>query len=369
MSQTHHCTDDVGATVPLQPSTGPLVSDYDVVLLDLDGVVYIGTNAVPGAAQHLDDARGAGARLVFVTNNASRPPETVAEHLSELGVDCSAGDVVTSAQAAAHHLRTSLPAGSPVLRIGGAGLTRALQEEGLVPVDSREEEPVAVVQGFSPDLTWRHLAEATRAVRSGLPWVATNLDLTVPVVGGPAPGNGTLVAAVRTASGVEPHVVGKPEPALFAEAVRRCSAERPLVGGDRLDTDLEGARRGGMPGLLVLTGVSGVRELLQAHPGERPTQVARDLGGLLEQHPEVVPRWDGDRLEVRCRRALVVRSDGAWHVPAPDTADGTDALDWVDVLRAAAVAAWTLADAGRDADVAALTTLVRRVGGPDLAQR
>ncbi|GAB7189296.1 HAD hydrolase-like protein [Kineococcus sp. NUM-3379] len=363
MSHTHHRTVSATAADLLQPSTGPLVAGHDVVLLDLDGVVYIGPDAVPGAAQHLQHARGTGARLVFVTNNASRPPETVAEHLRDLGVDCAADDVVTSAQAAAHHLRTSLPAGSPVLRIGGAGLTRALQEEGLVPVDSLEEQPVAVVQGFSPDLTWRHLAEATRAVRSGLPWVATNLDLTVPVVGGPAPGNGTLVGAVRTASGVEPHVVGKPEPALFTEAVRRCSAERPLVVGDRLDTDLEGARRAGMPGLLVLTGVSGVRELLQAHPGERPTQVARDLGGLLEEHPAVVVGWDGDRLEVRCRHARVVRSGGVWDAPAPGTADG------VDVLRAAAVAAWTLADAGQDADVAALTLLVRRVGGPQLAQR
>ncbi|PPK90869.1 HAD superfamily hydrolase (TIGR01450 family) [Kineococcus xinjiangensis] len=337
-----------GALARLLPSSGPLVDDHDVVLLDLDGVVYIGPHAVPGAAEHLGSARSAGARLVFVTNNASRPPAVVAQHLTDLGVDCEETDVVTSAQAAAHHLRSTLGAGARVLRIGGAGLTEALEAEGLQPVDSLDDEPVAVVQGFSPDLTWRHLAEATRAVRSGLPWVATNLDLTVPVVGGPAPGNGTLVGAVRTASGVEPYVVGKPEPALFAEAVRRSSARRPLVVGDRLDTDLEGARRAGLPGLLVLTGVSGIPDLLTAHPGERPTHVSWDLRGLLDTHPDVRARVDGRRVEVTCGAVVLTHADGGWD------AAGIDGADALDVVRAAAVAAWSAADAGLESDTALL---------------
>ena len=322
----------------LRASDTPLVASHDAVLLDLDGVVYIGPDAVPGAAEHLEHARAAGARLVFVTNNASRPPETVAAHLSALGVPCAPDEVATSAQAAAHHLRTTLGTGARVLRIGGAGLTEALRAEGLHPVDALEEDPVAVVQGFSPDLTWRHLAEATRAVRSGLPWVATNLDLTVPVVGGPAPGNGTLVAAVRAASGVEPFVVGKPEPTLLAEAVRRSGAQRPLMVGDRLDTDLEGARRAGMPGLLVLTGVTGAAELLAASPAERPDHLSLDLGGLLSSHPaaEALPHPAGP--VVRCAGAELVHDGTGW------SSRGGSA-DPLDVLRAAAVAAWWTADA------------------------
>ena len=245
-------------------SARPLVEVYDLVLLDLDGVVYIGPAAVPGAAEALDRVRAAGVRTAFVTNNASRPPEAVGAHLRELGVHAEDDDVVTSAQAAAAILNRRLPAGSAVLVVGGEGLYRALEAVGLKPVASVDENPAAVVQGFSPDIGWRLLAEGTRGVRSGLPWIATNTDLTVPTPYGPAPGNGTLVAAIATATSVTPEVAGKPQPTLFLEAVKRYGAERALVVGDRLDTDLEGARAAGMIGLAVLTGVHRVRDLLDA---------------------------------------------------------------------------------------------------------
>ncbi|GAA4991128.1 HAD-IIA family hydrolase [Kineococcus glutinatus] len=339
--------------VGLRGAEAPLTELYDVILLDLDGVVYIGPEAVPGAPEHLAAARARGARLAFVTNNAARPPAVVAEHLTRLDVPCHDEDVITSAQAAAHHLRSRLSAGARVLRIGGQGLTEALLAEELLPVDALDDLPVAVVQGFSPDLGWRHLAEAARAVRAGLPWVATNLDPTVPVQGGPAPGNGALVGTVRIATGVEPLVVGKPEPALFAEAVRRTGAHRPLMVGDRLDTDLEGARRAGMSGLFVLTGVHGVADLLIASPGERPSYVARDLGGLLEVHPEVTvaPGPDG-RVSASCRAAEVVLTRGRL------AASPSPVVDPVDLLRAAAAAAWSSTDHGQEPDVSALTSFV-----------
>jgi glycerol-1-phosphatase len=317
----------------------PLAEVYDLVLLDLDGVVYIGQAAVPGAAQALDRVRAAGVRTAFVTNNASRPPGVVADHLRELGVHADDDDVVTSAQAASALLARRFPAGSAVLVVGGEGLYRALEAVGLKPVASVDDGPVAVAQGFSPDLGWRLLAEGTRAVRSGLPWIATNTDLTVPTAYGPAPGNGTLVAAVAAATGVEPEVAGKPQPTLFREAVERYGAQRPLVVGDRLDTDLEGARAAGMDGLVVLTGVHRVRDLLAAAPQRRPHLIARDLNGLLDPHPTPTRTdagWSVGAAVVSVD--LAVQEHAGLHVEQP----GTDPLD---LVRAGCAAAWEHADA------------------------
>jgi HAD superfamily hydrolase (TIGR01450 family) len=324
-------------TSTLIGSAVPLVEAYDLMLLDLDGVVYIGPHAVPGAAEALEQARAAGSRIAFVTNNASRPPEVVASHLRELGVTAAAEDVVNSAQAAAAILARRLPAGAAVLVVGGEGLYRALEDEGLKPVASMDAEPLAVVQGFSPDVGWRLLAEGTRGVRSGLPWIATNTDLTVPTPYGPAPGNGTLVAAVSTASGVIPEVAGKPRPTLFEQAAIRYNGRRPLVIGDRLDTDLEGARAAGMDGLAVLTGVTNVVELLSAPAHRRPHLIAKDLAGLMVAHPapaRVEPgRW-------ACGSA-VVRVSG----PVLDVlVAGDDALD---LVRAACAASWAHSDSTR----------------------
>src|SRR5215467_9467198 len=132
----------------LLASEEPLARRYDVALLDLDGVVYIGADEVPGAAAALAAARREGMRLAFVTNNASRPPRTVAAHLSGLGIPATASEVITSAQAAAHHLAERLPAGSRVLVVGTTGLVEALTERGLVPVSTADDDPAAVVQGY-----------------------------------------------------------------------------------------------------------------------------------------------------------------------------------------------------------------------------
>jgi HAD superfamily hydrolase (TIGR01450 family) len=255
------------------------VTGYDCLFVDLDGVVYRGRAAVPHAVAALN---GFGGRVVYVTNNASRTPAAVAAHLARLGLPGGPEDVVTSAQAAAAHLATLLPTGSPVLVVGGPGLLEAVADNGLT-VTASADEAVAVVQGFSPDLRWKDLAEASYALARGIAWVASNTDMTVPTARGIAPGNGTFVAAVTTATGRIPVVTGKPHRPIMDLARSRARASRPLVVGDRLDTDIAAANAAGMDSLLVLTGVTGWRDLLGAPVEQLPTAAAPDLR-ILQGH-------------------------------------------------------------------------------------
>ena len=238
-------------------SREPLCTAYDVALLDLDGVVYLGGTAIPGAAEALRKAAAAGMRLTYVTNNAFRTPAAIAALLTSFGAPAAPEDVVTSAQAAARLLAERLPPGAPVLVIGGSGLRMAVRERGLRPVSTAAEQPRAVVQGYSPDVSYSMLAEGGLAVAAGALFVASNGDLTLPSRRGRQPGNGSLIQVVATATGVQPLVAGKPEPPLHRESVLRTGARHPLVVGDRLDTDIEGAHRVGTDSMLVLTGVTG----------------------------------------------------------------------------------------------------------------
>ncbi len=301
-----------------------LWDEYDLAVLDLDGVVYKGSQAVAGAPEHLLKASGNGMHLAYVTNNASRSPSVVASHLRDLGIPAETEDVVSSAQAAARLLAQRFPAGSPVFVIGGAGLYEALLERDLRPVQTASANPVAVVSGYHPDLRWKTVVDGAILVKSGLPWFATNTDMTVPTVEGNGPGNGVLVDAVARYSGAEPVVAGKPRPPLFEETRRRVGGDRPLVVGDRLDTDIEGAVNAGLDSLLVMTGVTGLEELVVAATGKRPTYISRDLAGLGTAHPAPVTTEDGCRLdgwEATVRDgALVVEgggtSDSWWRVVA-----------------------------------------------------
>ncbi|MER5296308.1 HAD hydrolase-like protein [Streptomyces pharetrae] len=316
--------------------SGRVLSEaYDTALLDLDGVVYTGGNAIAYAVDSLATARDGGMHLAYVTNNALRTPDAVAAHLTELGIPAEASDVITSAQAVARLIAEQVPAGARVLVVGGEGLRVALRERGLVPVESAEDEPVAVVQGYGgPELPWGRFAEACYAIARGVPWFASNTDLTIPGARGIAPGNGAAVEVVRIATGAEPRVAGKPLPPMHRETILRTGAERPLVVGDRLDTDIEGAFNGGVDSLLVLTGVTDGAQLLAAEPRHRPTYVDADLRGLLTGQPEVVEAGDG----FRC---------GGWTAAAGSerlelTGDGAV----LDGLRALCAAAWTVAGDG-----------------------
>ena len=316
----------------LLASHEPLAGRYDVALLDLDGVVYVGPSAVEGARDHLLEARSLGMRLAYVTNNASRTPQTVAAHLRDLGMPADDGDVVTSAQAAARVVAELVPAGSRILVVGGTGLVEALREREMVPVDSADDDPAAVAQGFSPDLGWALLAEGAYALERGVPWIASNTDLTIPTPRGRAPGNGTLVDVLRTATGRTPVVAGKPETPMHAESVARTGAQRPVVVGDRLDTDIEGANRADVDSLLVFSGVTDEADVVLAANELRPTYIADDLGGLHHPHPETERTPDG----WRCGTSTATVSDGALQV----TIDGPPAHR-LDVVRAACAAAWT----------------------------
>jgi len=323
--------------------TDPLHAGHDLAMLDLDGVVYIGGDAVHGAAEHLAEARQAGLALAFVTNNASRPPATVAEHLTSLGVPADPEDVVTSAQAASRVLHDRLGDGADVAVLGAAGLWEAVAGAGLHGVEVGDAAAQAVVTGYGPDVRWSQVMQTAVLVRDGLWWVASNTDATIPTGYGVAPGHGVLVDTVHRFAGVEPVVAGKPSRPLLDETVRRMQGERPLMVGDRLDTDIAGARVVGIDSLLVMTGVSGLTDLANAEPGVRPTHVGADLGALLE--PASAPARTGDGWELGGWTSRL--HDGAVEVDG----DGS-ATDW---WRVVAAAAWShLDDTGSPADVDSL---------------
>jgi glycerol 3-phosphatase-2 len=260
-----------------------LVDRYDLIIFDLDGVIYLIDKPIPGAVETVERLRAERTPIAYVTNNASRRAAEVAALLTEMGVPAGAEEVLTSAGAAGAMLAARLPAGAPVLVVGADALRAEVRDAGLTPVDAFEDKPAAVVQGYGPDVGWRILAEAALSVRAGALWMATNTDRTLPSARGPLPGNGSLIAVLRTALDREPDVVvGKPEPALFTTAAERANARRPLVVGDRLDTDIEGAVSAGMDSLLVLSGISDRAELLAAPAQRRPTFVAADVTALFE---------------------------------------------------------------------------------------
>jgi HAD superfamily hydrolase (TIGR01457 family) len=319
-----------------------LVDRYDLVIFDLDGVVYLGTEPVPGAVDAVNRLHEREIPVVYATNNAARRPDEVALLLTALGIRATADEVLTSAQAAAGLLADRLPAGAKVFVVGTDGLRGEVTNVGLRPVGSADDEPAAVVQGYGPKVGWADLAEACIAVRAGATWVATNADRTLPSVRGPLPGNGSLVAALATALDRQPDaVVGKPAPTLFERAARRTGAARPLVVGDRLDTDIEGAVRAGMDSLLVLTGVATPRDVLHAPEERRPTYIAADLAALstvdsgtdawrVLRHDGVL-ELDGDGTPVAALRALCAL---AWEGEPPTavTAGSTAAKKAVETL-------------------------------------
>jgi len=327
----------------LEESATALVEAHDLVMFDLDGVVYVGGEAIDGVAGVIDRVRGSGRHVAFVTNNASRTPDQVAAKLTKVGVSAESHDVVTSAQAAARLLVEQHGAGARVLLLGGEGLRVALVEAGLEPVDD-PEGAVAVASGYGPDVRWRDIMRVSTLVRDGLPYVASNADLTIPTPYGLAPGHGVLVRTITGFAGVDATVAGKPEKPLMEETVLRVGGDRPLMVGDRLDTDIEGAHAIDAPSLLVLTGVTWLEELAAAPPRLRPTYISPTLAGLFEPHP--VPSVTDATVELGGWAASVV--DGRLTVAG----QGGDA-DW---WRVVATACWRhLDEEGSAVDVSDTT--------------
>ncbi len=307
------------------PEVTTLVQEHDCLLLDLDGTVFRGHEPTVGA---VDTLAAVTSRILYVTNNASRAADEVAGHLRDMGFNADADDVVTSAQSAARLLAERLPAGARVLVVGTESLAGEVSNVGLKPVRMWSDDPVAVVQGHSPGTAWPDLAEAALAIRGGAFWVAANVDKTLPSERGLLPGNGSMVAALQTATDREPKVAGKPQPTLLTDALSRGSFHSPLVVGDRLDTDIAGANAAGLPSLLVLSGVSTASETVRAIPGERPNYIATDLRSLYDR---------ADRLRVGPHQAWCIEV-GESALTVHNT--GTEPRDSVTVVRATANAVW-----------------------------
>lgn len=269
-----------------------LLDDYDALLFDLDGTIYRGEEPVPGASRAVDAAHDAGVKVRYVTNNASRGPDEVARHLTEMGIRATPDEVSTSAQAGAAVLADKLPPGTLVLVVGSEALVHEVELRGLTTTRTHSDAVQAVVQGLNKDTSWRDLAEACLSIRAGALWVACNVDPTLPTERGPLPGNGSLVAALRTATATEPLVAGKPATPLMDEAQKSADARNPLVIGDRLDTDVAGAVTAGLDSLLVFSGVATPQDLLDATPDMRPTYIGHDVEAVTEAGVRLDPAKD-----------------------------------------------------------------------------
>lgn len=326
--------------------TGSLISGFDALLSDLDGVIYAGPESIAGAIEALQRVHRDGIAVGYITNNASRTPAQVAEHLRELGAPASPDQVFGSAQAGAALLAEKVAAGAKILVTGSKALVDEVASYGLQVVASAKERPAAVIQGFDPELGWADLAEASYAINAGALWIATNTDLTIPQSRGIAPGNGSLVGAVGNATGATPLVAGKPEPTMFRLAAQRLGASRPVMVGDRLDTDILGGNRAGMPTILVLTGIDSAWNALIARSAERPSYLLKDLTELQEPYPRIErqgSRWwcagasakvDGEHISIAAPEGDL---DGwraacaAWWSERPDTTElSTPTISWQD---------------------------------------
>jgi HAD superfamily hydrolase (TIGR01450 family) len=311
-----------------------IADDYDAAILDLDGVVYRGCDPVRGVPDAIARLRRHGTRIGYVTNNAAQPPDAVVARLQALQIPANESDVVTSAQAAARVLADRYDPGARILALGAAGLWPALEGVGLTPVTCAADQPVAVLQGFDPHLTWERLSEAALAIQHGAAWLATNTDATRPTERGLEPGNGAAVAALRTAVGREPDVAGKPHAPLMTETLRRLESAHPIVVGDRLDTDIAGAAAVHAGSMLVLTGAHGPGDVFAASGAQRPTRVGWSVADLLE--PAADPDTDVDV------------SDGVLQLGRP--ASELNATQLGAVTGRAARLCWQHADAGHGID-------------------
>lgn len=303
-----------------------LLEFYDALLLDLDGTVWEGGRAIDGA---VDTINSSGVKSMYITNNASRSPRDVADRLQAIGLDAPEQSVLTSAQSAVSLAREQFPGGARALIVGADSFRELARTAGFDVVFSADDSPDVVLHGHSPDNGWAVLTEAALAIRNGASYIASNLDTTLPTERGLAIGNGSLVAAVISATGVTPAAAGKPQPTMFTQAATMLDAERPLAVGDRLDTDIEGGNAAGMPTFQVLTGVSGPIALLEAPPEQRPTYIAKDLRDLGRPAADLIPGPQGG-FTARVDRDNILLDRGA------------DDAEPIQALRTVLEVAWTM---------------------------
>lgn len=323
-----------------------LVDAYDAVMFDLDGVVYLGPEPVPGAAEGIAALRARGVPVSFVTNNAARAPEAVVQHLAELGIPAESHEVTTAGQAGVRMLSQHLPTGATVLVCGSPALADQVRTAGFTVTRTADDAPDAIIQGYYPELSWPVLTEAALAVQRGARWFATNVDPTRPTDRGLEPGAGAQIAVVRTVVGGNPTAAGKPEKPLMEAAIAQLGAERPIFVGDRLDTDVAGGVNAGIPTLLVFSGIHRASALFEADPSQRPDHIGWDLRDLMAPARTALREGDG----VRCGDARVRAVDGLVEVASI----GHE----LDLVWATARLVWDVRDAGGVIDPAPVLQLL-----------
>ena len=330
-----------GKRSPLRGSGAALAEEYDCALLDLDGTAWSGDETIEHAAASVVEARQAGMASAFVTNNAMRTPQQVADKLNSMDFAATPDMIMTSAMDIAAIMAEELEAGSKVFVIGGAGLRLALEERGFVLVDSADDEPAAVVQGLDKKVDWALLSEGAFAIERGAAFFASNLDATLPIERGQALGNGSLVRAIQHATRKRPIAGGKPEPGIYRRASELVGAQNPIAVGDRLETDIMGAVAAGVPALHVLTGVHQARDVIRAPRGQRPSYLAIDMRGLLEAHPAPKHHRDGTWT---CGVSQVAKATRSGVLTLDDVELAEPVTISIDSYRALAAAAWEYAD-------------------------
>jgi len=252
-------------------------------VLDMDGVLYRGDDPLPGLVEFVETSQRRGIPFVFVTNNSMRTPDQYVTKLAGMGVSVAVDRIVTSGVSVLEYLVERFPRGTRLYIIGMPALHQVLLNDSTGYVLDTET-PDLIVSGSDLTLTYEKLKIATLAIRRGAAWVATNPDTTLPVENGLWPGAGAILAALRATTDAEPVVVGKPEPVMMAQALRRMGvppADAVMIG-DRLDTDILGGIRAGMTTALVMTGVE-TPETIAAQASIKPDYIARDLGELVER--------------------------------------------------------------------------------------
>jgi 4-nitrophenyl phosphatase len=249
------------------------------LLVELDGVLYRGNAAIPGARDFIVWLHARRISFRLVTNNATLTPGQYREKLAAMGIEASEDEFFTSSLATAAYLETQGAKGQTALVVGEDGLRQALEDSGMQLVDSHAQW---VVAGLDRTLTYQKLATASLALEAGAKFVGTNPDTSFPVEAGLVPGAGAILAALSATTGKEPVVIGKPEPAMLELAMEHLGAGRQDTAmlGDRLDTDILAAQRVGIPSILVLTGVSTSAELERGDI--KPDLVVENLPALMD---------------------------------------------------------------------------------------
>lgn len=252
-------------------------------IFDMDGVLYRGSEPLPGVRELLDALALRERKVMLATNNSMALPVAYERKLAEMGIEVPAEEIITSALATHDYLQRTLPEGSGIYVIGMPALREQLFSDSTFhPVQYGEEMPAAVVMGLDLGFTYDKLKTAHEALQQGARFIATNADTTLPTEAGLVPGAGSIIAALAAASGQQPLVIGKPETPMLEMAMLRMGVrpEETVMVGDRLDTDILAGERAGMPTVMVLTGVSTREDLATAEA--LPDMIVSDLPSLVE---------------------------------------------------------------------------------------